>query len=453
LNTQGRTLAAELPAPTSAHLGRAPALACMRYLRNMGNAAVVDGLLRASTIRYKDSVRGPNHWKPADSSLAVLIFVGAAFAGFVAVALLNVQGNHPQFDGNIYRKIAEDPGVFHQAPFSFRVLTPWLVRIMPVSTRSGFMLTTVLGVAGTAAILFLYVRNFEGQAAALRAVVYFGLAGGVLLLFVDPWLVDAPTMFLSMLTFLLVSRSQMWWATVTATAAVANHEYVLLVLFPLAIAYLVGKRRGVDARVVPFIALPMLTYVVIRYTPLVYDSIPSYTAAWDTENIVATYDLRLTLDGGLSNAVLFSISASFGAACVLAAVGFRGASRFVRATSLLIPFVVILPVFATDWDRMLTLAFPVVLPLASRVRLRWWILVPFLAIQAALAALSVWRISTLYNDYYTGYATGHYENRNVGLTLVVLFGAVAVAVVGVAVGSRPRRVGATFASQEELTPA
>jgi hypothetical protein len=368
--------------------------------------------------------------------------------------LLNVQGNHPQFDGSIYREVAEDPGVFHQAPFSFRLLTPWLVRILPVSTRDGFVLATVLGVAGTAAILYLYVRTFERQAAALRAVVYFGLAGGVLLLFIDPWLVDASTMFLSMLTFLLVRRSHMWLAAVTATAAVVNHEYLLLVLVPLAIAYLAGNRRGIDARVVPFIALPILAYVLIRYTPLVYDSIPSYTAAWDTENIVATYDLRLTLDGGLGNAVLFSTAASFGGVWILAAVGFHGASRFMRATALLIPLVVILPVFATDWDRMLTFAFPVVLPLAARVPLRWWVLLLLLAAQTALAGLSIWRISTVYNNYAVGYATGHFQNRNAGLTLAFLCSAVALAVLGVAIGRRRSAPASmTFAAREELTPA
>ena len=204
----------------------------------------------------------------------------------------------------------------------------------------------------------------------------------------------------------------------------------------------------------PFIALPVLAYVLIRDTPLVYDSIPSYTAAWDTENIAATYDLRLTLDGGLGSAVLFAIAASFGAVWILAVVGFHGASRFVRATALLIPLVVILPVFATDWDRMLTLAFPVVLPLAARVPLRWWVLVPLLAAQTALAGLSIWRISTVYNNYGVAYATGHLQNRNVGLTLALLCGAVALAVLGVAIGGRrPAPMRMPFAKQEEVTPA
>jgi hypothetical protein len=53
---------------------------------------VVEGLLNPSTIRYKDAVRGPNHRKLTDSTVAILIFVGVAFAGFVAVALLNCKG-------------------------------------------------------------------------------------------------------------------------------------------------------------------------------------------------------------------------------------------------------------------------------------------------------------------------------------------------------------------------
>jgi hypothetical protein len=137
---------------------------------------------------------------------ALLIFIVAALAGMVLLSFVDVQGGNPKFDGDFYRRMAEHPRTFIEAPFSYRVFTPMLLWLLPIATRTGFAVTTVLGVAGTAAILFLYVRTFDDRAAALRAVVFFGLTGGVLFVFVDPWLVDPPTMLLSMLTFLLVRR-------------------------------------------------------------------------------------------------------------------------------------------------------------------------------------------------------------------------------------------------------
>jgi hypothetical protein len=133
--------------------------------------------------------------RAGDARDALMIFAIVALAGLVGLHLFDVQRGHPQFDGDIYRMMAEHPRTFFVAPYSLRVFTPWLVWILPLSTRAGFALMTVVGVAGTAAVLFLYVRTFGDRAAALRAVAYFGLTGWVVLLFVDPWLVDAPTMF------------------------------------------------------------------------------------------------------------------------------------------------------------------------------------------------------------------------------------------------------------------
>ena len=213
-------------------------------------------------------------WRTGDARDALMIFAIAALAGLVALHFLDVQRGHPQFDGDIYRMMAGYPRTFYVAPYSLRVLTPWLVWILPFSTRAGFALTTVIGVGGTAAVLFLYVRTFGDRAAALRAVAYFALTGWVVLLFVDPWLVDAPTMLFSILTFLLVRRGHIGWATITASVAVASHESALVMLIPLAVAHYFERDRRFDTRLIPFVSVPIILYLLIRCTPLVYGYIP-----------------------------------------------------------------------------------------------------------------------------------------------------------------------------------
>jgi hypothetical protein len=364
--------------------------------------------------------------------VAVLIFVVAALAGMVLLSFVDVQGGTPKFDGDFYRRMAEHPRTFYDAPFSYRVLTPMLVWVLPFATRTGFALATVLGVAGTATILFHYVRTFDDQAAGLRALVFFALTGGVLFVFVDPWLVDPLAMLLSMLTFLLVRRGHIGWASLTACAAVASHENALVMLMPLAVAHFVERGRRFDPRLVAFVGLPIVVYVLLRRTPLLYGYIPPSVPFRSPDYLRDQFDLRLTIDGGLGNSVLFAIAGSFGATWVLAALGLRGAPRFLRLTALMVPLVLILPVVAADWDRLLTTAFPVVLPLAARVRLRWWILVPFVAVQAVLAGLTVERLSTIYRDIFFAFPTGHFEDRNTTLTLVLLGVAVVLALAGAA---------------------
>ena len=94
--------------------------------------------------------------------------------------------------------------------------------------------------------------------------------------------------------------------------------------------------------------------------------------------------------------------------------------------------------FGSDWDRLLTVAFPVVIPLAARVRLRWWILVLFLAVQATIAALTIERVSTIYNDYNAALPTGQFENRNPALTSILLGMGVILASYGARRSRMPR---------------
>jgi hypothetical protein len=205
----------------------------------------------------------------------------------------------------------------------------------------------------------------------------------------------------------------------------------LVVLIPLAVAHYFERGRRFDARLIPFVGVPILVCILIRATPLVYGYVPPSALFQDFEYLNGQFHHRLRLDGGVGNAMLFTISASFAATWVLAALGLRGAPRFQRLTTLMVPLVLVLPVFGSDWDRLFTVAFPVVIPLAARIRLRWLILGLFLAVQAILAALTIERVSTIYTDYNNSLPTGHFENRNPALTsallgigvILVLFGA------------------------------
>lgn len=372
-------------------------------------------------------------------SPVLAILVAAVVAAVIALTLFDIQGASPRFDGDIYRKMAEHPRTFYEAPFSFRVLTPLLVWTLPITSRAGFAAATVIGVAGTAALLFLYVRTSDDQAAGLRAVAYFALTGGVVFVFIDPWLVDPATMLLSMLTFLLVRQGHVGWATVTACAAVANHEYAMIMLLPLALAHFFERGRRFDRRLVAFVGLPILVYVLLRRTPLLYGYIPPSFPFRSVDYLQDQFDLRLTIDGGFGNAGLYAIAGSFGGTWVLAASGFRGAPRFLRATALMVPLVLVLPVLAADWDRMLSVAFPAVLPLAARVRVRAWILVPFLAVEAGLAGLMIERVTTVYNDIAFALPTGHFEDRNTALTALLLGVAAGLALLGAATSRTQRR--------------
>jgi hypothetical protein len=372
-----------------------------------------------------------------DSHLAVLVFLTVAVAFWFALPYVDIQGNHPVSDGAIYRAMAEHPAsrisvLFGSTflrdalppPFVFRLLTPWTVWALPFGTHTGFKLVNVAGVAGSASMLYLYARTFFDRAAGLRAVAYFVLAGNVLALLMDPWLVDGPTFFIAILSFYLVRRDRIGWATLVLCAGAAAHESSLLVLATLLFAHLATTNWRFDLRLVPFVALPVLVYVLVHNTSLVYGNTVTYEF-WSAANRNAVLDTRRHLDGDLVKSVFLAFATSFGAIWILAVIGFRRAPTFVRASVIMIPVLMVNFLTASDWDRVLTVAFPVVIVLACRVKLRWPFLVMFLIVQAWISGLAI--------DRLTGYYHEDLGHPHTSLTLallavsfaVIAFGAVA----------------------------
>ena len=386
------------------------------------------------------------HGSISDGQLAVGIFIAVAVAYWIALPHIDIQGNHPISDGAIHGAMADHPAarisvrLFGEpwvtnglpAPFVFRVFIPWSVWALPFRTQTGFQVVNVLGVAGTAALLFLYARTFFDRAAGFRAVAFFVVAGNVLGVLMDPWLVDGPAFFWSILAFLLVRRDRLGWATVVLCFGVATHESLAIVLGTLFVAHLVDRDGRFAWRLVPFVGFPLLVYLVIHNTSLVYGTPVTYEF-WSAATRQAVLDTRRHFDGALTISVLFAFAASFGGLWALAMCGFRVAPRFLRATVIMLPALALNFLTAADWDRVATAAFPVVIVLACGVRLRWPVLAALVAVQAWLSGVALNRNA--------GYYVGNLAHPQTALTVVLLAVAVAFALVGGTTTRRPVQTG------------
>jgi hypothetical protein len=376
----------------------------------------------------------------SDGELAAAIFLVVGVAYWVALPYVDIQGSHPVSDGSIYAAMATHPRDHISVlfggtnlkdalpvPFVWRVFTPWTVWTLPFGTATGFKLVNVVAVAGSATALFLYARTFFDRAAAFRAVAYFVLAGDVLILLMDPWLVDGPALFFSILSFYLVRRDRVLWATLTLCLGVTVHESLVIVVATLAFVHMAGRDWRIDWRLVPFVGFPVLVYVVIHYTSLLYGSTLTYQF-WSAENRQAVIDTRRHLDGSLDKSLLFAFATSFGAVWILAAIGSYRAPKFLRAGLIMLPALMVAFLSASDWDRVLTVAFPIVILLACRVRLRWSVLVALLFVQAWTSGLAINRI--------TGYYRDDPSRLHTDLTLALLGLAIALVGVGALIARR-----------------
>ncbi len=84
----------------------------------------------------------------------------------------------PGFDAYVYMAMAEHPTFFSVAPWGYRVLTPWLVALLPLDNPIiGYHCTTLGGLVAAGALLFLFLRRLgHGEWASLAAVAVFGLS-------------------------------------------------------------------------------------------------------------------------------------------------------------------------------------------------------------------------------------------------------------------------------------
>jgi predicted membrane-bound dolichyl-phosphate-mannose-protein mannosyltransferase len=153
-------------------------------------------------------------------------------------------------------------------------------------------------------ILFLYARTFFDRAAAFRAVAYLVLEGNVLALLMDPWLVDGPALFVSIVSFYLVRRDRLLWATATLCLGVTVHESLLLVVFTLLVAHMADNRWRFDLSLIPLVGLPVFVYALIHYSSLVYGSMLTYEF-WSAANRQAV--TRRHLDGSLDKSLFLPL--------------------------------------------------------------------------------------------------------------------------------------------------
>jgi hypothetical protein len=74
--------------------------------------------------------------------------------------------------------MADHPAFFTVAPWGYRILTPWLVHVLPVANAArGFRYVTLSGLAVAGALLFLFLRRLgHAPPAALLGVAAFALS-------------------------------------------------------------------------------------------------------------------------------------------------------------------------------------------------------------------------------------------------------------------------------------
>ena len=97
----------------------------------------------------------------------------------------------PGYDASIYLAMAEAPATFTMPPFGYRIGVPLLARFLPFSLEMNFFLLTLLGLLSTLTLAYVFLRQLDfGHGLALLGLSFVAAAPEVTVYLKNHFLVD-----------------------------------------------------------------------------------------------------------------------------------------------------------------------------------------------------------------------------------------------------------------------
>jgi hypothetical protein len=175
-------------------------------------------------------------------------------------------------DGRIYAAMAGsplfDPALARQAPYAYRILTPYLASLLPWPTLESFRFLAYVSNVLSLFLLFRILRRFEFAAdlCVVGVLLYAGVFWTLKFSFFSPAYVDYLTQMLLLLIVLLtLSGHYLFLALVLALAPLQKESLAVYGLFVAAhvLTHLQGRVRSV-VLAISVIGLPLATVVAVR---------------------------------------------------------------------------------------------------------------------------------------------------------------------------------------------
>lgn len=329
--------------------------------------------------------------RPLAGSIPGFVLAGAlslaALLALLATTELKTRGtaafSDPGWDRHLYIEMAaNNPLDFHLAPFCWRVLVPALVSVLPGDLQAAFFLITAVSLWASGALLFLLLRWQAGSAiAASGTLIFFSLGWGAKFALADFWIPDAAVLAFATACLLMAPGKHNLLLAGCLAAGAASKESAL---FAVPLIYTLRATRPLDgpaARRALLVAAPALAIAAaIRLWIPAFNADSAYVATLPSHisrfpEIFPDYNyVSLARDIGYEQRVLdfepgdfwSYTTRPFGIALPLLAL--VGAWRRPLLALRLLPFNVLVYAqlfFATDTERLLVLAAPVLLWIAA----------------------------------------------------------------------------------------
>jgi hypothetical protein len=244
------------------------------------------------------------------------------------------------------------------APFAYRVLTPALVKALPIRPEWGFFFTTYLFSFGTLIVLYCAFRNLGSSRLAAGVTTMIVSLTYPIAFYLGNWgLVDPLANFLLALGFLCVINESFVSASVVVSLGVIAKE-TLLILAPLIFVCSIKHKSGCLGR--RFLTATLLSLPPFIAFGILRMSVSPLGGVGNPADILSLWRISYTtnLDNyGLLSRLLREISRSYGFCWVMACFGLASRKDILGYSVYFVGVSLGLCLVATDWSRMLGVGF------------------------------------------------------------------------------------------------
>lgn len=241
------------------------------------------------------------------------------------------------------------------APYIYRILTPFLVYILPFNHMTGFILVNLTSLFLTAVLFYYYLKKLNfSQIHSFIGVLLFLLSSTVIFSMYDIVLVD----FLSFLFFLLAFYAILCKNDnaylIVLIFGVLNKETILLTI-PLYFLFKLSDNELTESlkSTLLIATIPLALFLSIRY----YFGFTSYFSL-DTIKETLLYVFQ-------TNTVFVNPYLVFGTLWIISLYNIKFVENvFLKKSLYILPFIFLQILIATDIFRVLFIAFPIIIPIS-----------------------------------------------------------------------------------------
>lgn len=283
-------------------------------------------------------------------------------------------------DHHVYLYMAQHPvGQFRVAPWSWRLLEPWMVQVSRLPAQVGFEVVTFASLWFTGVALYAVCRrlNFSLRLSAYGMVLFFGLSYAVKFNVYDFWLTDPLAFLFTSLSILAaLDRRRLLFAVCLAAGVLAKESVIFVapLYFSLNVRTRADKRLLVESALLAVPAVLALTAVRLFIPALNADaayvaSLPRLVAA-DARSVpdyspLQVFRTVMVYRSSHWTSTLAEVVSAFGVLFpALLVFGGRKARQLAVRFSPFLLLVLAQLVLASNTQRLVVLAFPAVVVFA-----------------------------------------------------------------------------------------